>query len=171
VVINDVREGEEEVALFLVLEAVLFAEAQFLGDARDAEGLAGKSGAQNVVRGNVRHGHGMNVAVRTLAVIGGVGDLRLLIPVGGENALAARALEGVAEAPNAAEEVYEQGRTLTQSAPHPVGRGEGGAAGRGVWGDAVFGRVFIHHCSSRRESALTSLSAGSLSGLTSAATR
>ena len=81
VVINDVREGEEEVALFLVLEAVLLAEAQFLGDARDAEGLAGKAGAQNVVRGNVRHGHGMNVAVRSLAVIGCVGDLCLFVPV------------------------------------------------------------------------------------------
>jgi hypothetical protein len=39
VVINDVGQREEEVALFLVLEAVLFAEAQFLGDTRDAEGF------------------------------------------------------------------------------------------------------------------------------------
>ena len=107
VVINDVREGEEEVALFLVLEAVFFAEAQFLGDARDAEGLAGKSGAQDVVRGNVRHGHGMNVAVRAFAVIGFVGDLRHLVPVGGEDALAARAFEGEPEAANPAEEVNE----------------------------------------------------------------
>jgi len=105
---------QAEVALFLVLEAVLFAEAQFLGDARDAEGLAGKSGAQDVVRGNVRHGHGMNVAVRALAVIGGVGDLGLLVPVGGEDALAARALEGEPEAADAAEEVNEQGRALIQ---------------------------------------------------------
>lgn len=76
------------VALFLVLEAVLFAEAQFLGDARDAERLAGKAGAQDVVRGNVRHGHGMDVAVRALAVIGFVGDPGLLVPVGGEDASA-----------------------------------------------------------------------------------
>ncbi len=102
VVLDDAGQREEEVALLLVLEAVLFAEAQFLGDARDAERLAGKSGAQDVVRGNVRHGHGMNVAVRALAVIGFVGYLRLLVPVGGEDALATGALEGVAEAANAA---------------------------------------------------------------------
>ena len=107
VVINDFGQREEEVALFLVLEAVLFAEAQFLGDARDAERLAGKSGAQDVVRGNVRHGHGMNVTVRSLAVIGLVGDLGHLVPVGGENALPARALEGEPEAANAAEQIYE----------------------------------------------------------------
>lgn len=52
VMVNQVREFEKEVALFLVLEAVFLAEAQFLGDARDAEGLAGKAGAQNVVRRN-----------------------------------------------------------------------------------------------------------------------
>ena len=103
VVINYRLDIEEEVALFLVLEAVLFAEAQFLGDARDAEGLARKSGAQNVVRGNVRHGHGMNVAVWALAVIGFVGDLSHLVPVGGKDALAARALESVSESANAAE--------------------------------------------------------------------
>jgi hypothetical protein len=42
VVVNQFRQLEEEVALFLVLEAVFLAEAEFLGDARDAEGLAGK---------------------------------------------------------------------------------------------------------------------------------
>ena len=119
VVINDVREGEEEVALFLVLDTVLFAEAQFLGDARDAEGLAGKFSAQNVVCGNVRHGHGVNVAVRALAVIGGVGGLGRLVPVRGEDALAARALEGEPEAADAAEEVYE-----TRSAEFGVRNGD-----------------------------------------------
>ena len=49
----------------------------------------------------------MDVAVRTLAMIGFVGDLCRLVPVGGKNALATRALEGVTEAANAAEEVYE----------------------------------------------------------------
>lgn len=70
-------------------------------------GLAGKVGAQNVVRRNVRHGHGMNVAMRTLAVIGFVGDARLLVPVGGEDALPARALESVTETADAAEQIYE----------------------------------------------------------------
>ena len=62
------------------------------------------------MRGNVRHGHGMDVAVRTFAVIGFVGDLGRLVPVGGEDALAARALEREPEAANAAEEVYEAER-------------------------------------------------------------
>lgn len=121
VVINDVGQREEEVALFLVLEAVFFAEAQFLGDARDAERLAGKAGAQDVVRGNVRHGHGMDVAVRTLAMIGFVGDPGRLVPVGGENALAARALEGEPEAANAAEEVNELWFAMSAVAVRVVG--------------------------------------------------
>ena len=107
VVLNDVGQREEEVALFLVLEAVFFAETEFLGDARNAERLAGKAGAQDVVRGNVRHGHGMNVAVRPLAVIGLVGDPGRLVSVRGEDALTARPLESVTEAANAAEEVNE----------------------------------------------------------------
>jgi hypothetical protein len=57
VVVNQFGQLEEEVALFLVLEAVFLAEAEFLGDARDAERLAGKAGAEDVVRrdGVVRH--------------------------------------------------------------------------------------------------------------------
>jgi hypothetical protein len=47
VVVNQFGQLEEEVALFLVLEAVFLAEAEFLGDARDAERLAGKAGAQS----------------------------------------------------------------------------------------------------------------------------
>jgi hypothetical protein len=108
VVINDVGQREEEVALFLVLEAVFLAEAEFLGDARDAEGLAGKAGAQDVVRGNVRHGHGVDVPVRALAVIRFIGDSGRLVPVGGEDTLAARALEGEPETADAAEQGASQ---------------------------------------------------------------
>jgi hypothetical protein len=57
----------------------------------------------------VRHGHGVNVAVRALAVIGFVGDPGLLVPIRGEDALAARALEGEPEAANAAEQIYKSG--------------------------------------------------------------
>lgn len=107
VVINDVGQREEDVALFLVLEAVLFAEAEFLGNARDAERLTGKAGAQDVVRGNIRHRHGMNIAVRRLAEVGGIGLLRVFVPILGENAAPARALEGEPKSANAAEEVNE----------------------------------------------------------------
>src|ERR1051325_1165411 len=107
VMVQDGGDVEEEVALLLVLEAVLAAEAEFLRDARDAEGLAGKSGAENVERRNVGDGHGVNVAMRFLAEVGFVGDLRVLVPIAGENALAARALERDAEPANAAEEIDE----------------------------------------------------------------
>jgi hypothetical protein len=51
----------------------------------------------------------MNVAVRSLAVIGFVGDLGLLVPIRGEDALAARALEGEPETANTAEQIYKSG--------------------------------------------------------------
>ena len=103
VALDDFRQREEQVALLLVVKAVRFAEAQFFGDTRDAERLAGKASAKNVVRRNVRHGHGMDVAVRRLAKIGGVGLLRVFVPVGGEHALAPGALKRDAKATNAAE--------------------------------------------------------------------
>jgi len=107
VVFDDFRQREEQVALLLVVKAVRLAEAQFFGDARDAERLAGKTGAQDVVRRNVRHHHGMDVAVGRLAEIGGVGLLRVFVPVGGEYALAPGAFKGEPETADAAEEVNE----------------------------------------------------------------
>jgi len=47
VVLENVPDGEEEVALLHVLEPVLAAEAVLLGDAREAEGLAGKGVASS----------------------------------------------------------------------------------------------------------------------------
>lgn len=104
---DDGSEVEEQVALPLVLEAVLAAEAEFLGDARDAEGLAGEAGAEDVELRDVGHGHVVDVAVRRFAEVGGVGDLGVLVPVAGEDALGAGALEGDPEPANAAEEVNE----------------------------------------------------------------
>lgn len=63
VVLENVGDGEEEVALLFVLEAVLAAEAVFLGNAREAEGLAGKAPTENVELGNVGDGHRVDVAV------------------------------------------------------------------------------------------------------------
>jgi len=139
VVIKNLGDGEEEVALFLVRKAVLAAEAVLLGDAREAEGLAGKAAAQNVELRDVGHGHGMDVAVRGLAEVGGVGLPRILVPVAGEDAPCARALEGEPKAADAAEEVNEaQGGTLTYLTPHPGTLPSGrrgrriGAVGRGL---------------------------------------
>ena len=107
VVVDDFRQPEEAVSLFLILEAVLAPEAEFLGDARDAEGLAGKAGAEDVVGGNVGVGHRVDVAVRRLAEVGGVGLLAEPVPVAGEDAARPRPLERKAEATDAAEEVNE----------------------------------------------------------------
>lgn len=70
---DDFRQREEQVALLLVVKAGRAAEAQFLGDARDAKRLAGETGAKDVVCRNVGNRDGMDVAMRLLAKIGGVG--------------------------------------------------------------------------------------------------
>ena len=72
-----------------------------------SEGLAGKAAAQNVELGNVRHGHGMDVAVRRIAEIGGVGLPAELVPVAGEHAPRPRPLEREPEPADAAEEFNE----------------------------------------------------------------
>lgn len=107
VVVEDAGDLEEEVALLHVREAVLAAEAVLLGDAREAEGLAGKAGAQDVEGRDLRHGHGVDVAVRRLAEVGGVGLAAEPVPVAGEDAPRARPLEGDPEPADAAEEVNE----------------------------------------------------------------
>ena len=97
------------------------AEAQFLGDTCDAERLAGKAGAKNVMRGNVRHRHGMNIAVRRLVEIGGVGLLRVFVPVGGEDAFAPGTLEREAKTADATEQIYELGFVMSAISVHTVG--------------------------------------------------
>ena len=62
--VEDVGDGEEEVALLQVIEAVLAAEAQLLRNAGNAERLTRKSGAEDVVRGDVGDSDGVNIAVR-----------------------------------------------------------------------------------------------------------
>ena len=61
------------------------AEAQLLGDTRDAEGLAGEAGAKDVVRRDVGDRDGVDVAVRALAEIRLVGLLAELVVVRGED--------------------------------------------------------------------------------------
>ena len=76
---DDAGEVEEEVALLLVLETMLAAEAELLGHAGDAERLAGKAGAEDVELRDVGDGYVVDVAVRCLSEVGGVGDLRMLV--------------------------------------------------------------------------------------------
>jgi len=106
-VLDGIGNGEKEVALFFVLETVFLAQAQLLGDARDAEGLAGEAAIENIMRGNIGHGHGVDVAVGFLPEVRFVGDLSLRVPVGGKDALAARPFEGDAKAADAAKEINE----------------------------------------------------------------
>ena len=68
--VNQFRQLEEKVALLQVFKAVFLAEAEFLGDARDAEGLAGEAGAEDVVRRDGVVGHGVDVAVNSAAADG-----------------------------------------------------------------------------------------------------
>jgi hypothetical protein len=105
VVVENIGDGEEEVALFHVLKAVFAAEAVLLGDACEAEGLAWKAAAQNIEFRDVSHGHGMDVAVWFFPEVGGVCLPAELVPVAGEDAFRARPLEGEAESTDATEEV------------------------------------------------------------------
>jgi len=95
------------IALLLVLKAVFPAEAQFFGDARDAEWLAGKSGAEDVMFGNVGNRDGMDVAVRFFSEIGLVSLARLFVPVARENTFATGALEREPEPADATEQINE----------------------------------------------------------------
>jgi hypothetical protein len=108
---------------------MLSAKTQFLGDASDAEGLAGKSCTQDVMLGNVRNGDLVNVTMRLFAEIGLVGDLRVFVPIRGKHAFAASTLKGKAKAAYAAKQINEtmlmvfgraigmiRGRILPQSA-------------------------------------------------------
>ena len=167
VVLENVPDGEEEVALLHVLEPVLAAEAVLLGDAREAEGLAGKAAAEDVELGDVGHGHGMDVAVRGLAEVGGVGLPAELVPVAGEDALGSRPLEGEPEPADAAEEVDEaQGGALAHHPSTPSER-----RGRRIGAGAVRRGLFAEG-RRRGDESLTLIGSGrSLSLLTSAPTR
>jgi hypothetical protein len=44
---------EEQIPLFFVFEAMLSAQAKFLGDPSDAEGLTRESGAKDIMRGDL----------------------------------------------------------------------------------------------------------------------
>ena len=146
--VENVGDGEEEVALFLVREAVLAAEAVLLGDAREAKGLAGKAAAENVMGRDVFDIDLVDIACRLFAEVGGVGLAAEPVPVAGEDAPRPRPLEGEAEPANAAEEVDESqngeggmrngSAPLTGSRVHPFEQfRRGKAEGLGQLGDVL----------------------------------
>jgi hypothetical protein len=53
VVGDDIRDGEEQVSLFHIVETMCPTEAVFLGNAGDAEWLAGEAAAEDIVGGDV----------------------------------------------------------------------------------------------------------------------
>ena len=79
--VYDVGEREEKIALFLVVKAMLSTKTQFFGGSGNAERLAGKSRAKDVVLRNIGDCNGVNVSVRLLTEISCVGFLRLLVPI------------------------------------------------------------------------------------------
>lgn len=81
VVLDDVRDFEKQVSLFLVIETVLFAEAQLLRNAGNTKRLARKTRAEDVVLWDIGDCYRMNVAVRLLAEVRFVCDLSVLVPV------------------------------------------------------------------------------------------
>ena len=115
VVIENLRNREEEVALFLVLKAVFAPQAVLLRDAREAEWLAGETATENVELRNVGNGHRVNVAVRFFTKVGGIGLLAEFVPVAGEDTSRPGSFKGDSEPADAAEEVdkFEAGSIRT----------------------------------------------------------
>ena len=105
VVIENLRNGEEEVSLLLVLEAVFAPETVLFRYAREAEWLAWETATENVELRNVGDGHRMDVAVRFFTKVGGIGLLAELIPVAGEDTSRPGSFKGDSEPADAAEEV------------------------------------------------------------------
>lgn len=103
---DDPLDVEEKRALGLAFETMLPAKRVLLGDPGDRERLAGEAGQQDVVVGNLLNGDLGDVAVDgVIAEIRPVGDLGILVPLGGKDAPTAGRLEPAAEATDPREEV------------------------------------------------------------------
>jgi hypothetical protein len=122
VIVENLGDGEKEIALFHVLETVLASETVLLGDAREAERLAGKATAQDVELWDVGHSDGMDVAMRLLSEIRLVGLLTEFVPVAGEDALRSRTLEGDAEPADAAKQINEPQQLWFVCAVRAIGK-------------------------------------------------
>jgi hypothetical protein len=119
--VDDFGEMEKEVSLLLVFKAMLPAEAEFLGDAGDAEGLAREARTKDIMVGDVvvfeKSWRALQVYVSGFsditiwqhAVICSIGIPRLFIPIGCPYAFGTSFLEGIVKTTDSAEEVYEGG--------------------------------------------------------------
>ena len=102
---DDPRQFKEEIALFPFGKTVRLAERVLLGHTGNAERLAGKSGAENIVVGDIGGDNSVDVSDGRLAEVHGVCFLGEFIPIARKHALAARALKCDAKAPDTAEKV------------------------------------------------------------------
>lgn len=107
VVPEDAGDFEEEIALALVIESVASAQGEFFADAGEAEGLAGKAAAEDVVGGDIAGADRADITGWFLSEIGLVGPAGPAVPVARKDAVGTGAGEGEAEATDAAEEVDE----------------------------------------------------------------
>lgn len=132
--VEDVGYREEKVALLQIIKPVFATEAKFLRDASDAERLAWKTGAKDIVRRDVGDGNGMDVAVGSLAKICGVSLLAEFVVVGRENALRAGLLKSDSESANSAEQVHKA-KTIRYAIEGPVlfGLGNFAEMHRFIW--------------------------------------
>lgn len=114
VMVDDLGDLEEQVALILTGKAVRTAERVLLRDACEREGLARKARQQHIMTRdltrvlalgtNVTGEHVIHAAVRKVREIG---LLRPAVPLAGEHALAADCLEPQPHAANTGEQVDE----------------------------------------------------------------
>lgn len=120
VVIENLRNGEKEVALFLVLEAMFAPETVLLRDAREAEWLAGETSTENIELRNVGDGHRVNVAVRFFSKVRSIGLLAEFVPVAGEDTSRPGSFKGDSETADTAEEVDKLEAGSVRTPIYPV---------------------------------------------------
>ena len=108
--IEDIGDGEKQVALFHIVKAMQPPKAVLLGNSGYAERLAWKSCAKDVMLRDVPNLHLIDIAVRALPEIRLVGLLAELVVIAGKDAGCPGFLEGDAETTDAAEKVYESER-------------------------------------------------------------
>ena len=108
---------KKEGSLRLATESMRLVERVFLGDSGNGERLARKSGQQDIVAGDGVDCDLRNVARdwREGAVVRFVSLLAETVPLRGEHALATDRVEGLSQAANASEQIYEREPTATRT--------------------------------------------------------
>lgn len=106
--VNQFCEPKEKVSLLLIIEPMFHPKAQFFGNARNAERLAGESSAEDVVGRNSVVRNGVNVAVGAFPKIRLVSFLSRLIPIRRKYALTPGAFKCDSKPTDATKEVNER---------------------------------------------------------------